>query len=147
MTHNGPKPDVYLNVAKDLGGRLLSAFNSSPTSVPYSDVISAHPAPGGMSSTAEVASVQLEFNYLSAVSGDPKYNTEAMKVLAHIKTLPKTEGLVPIYISPQSGEFVGENISRNIAKACFEMYEVTATGLAPEIALLSHRDDSVIPLE
>nr|VDC61562.1 unnamed protein product [Brassica rapa] len=114
MTHNGPKPDVYLNVAKDLADRLLSAFSSSPTPVPYSDVIlrdsTAHPAPGGMSSTAEVASVQLEFNYLSAVSGDPKYSTEAMKVLAHIKTLPKTEGLVPIYISPQSGEFVGENI-------------------------------------
>nr|VDC98132.1 unnamed protein product [Brassica oleracea] len=111
---HGPKPDVYLNVAKDLADRLLSAFNSSPTAVPYSDVIlresTAHPAPGGMSSTAEVASVQLEFNYLSAVSGDPKYSTEAMKVLAHIKTLPKTEGLVPIYISPHSGEFVGENI-------------------------------------
>lgn len=102
MTHNGPKPAIYLNVAKDLADRLLSAFNASPTSVPYSDVIlrdsTAHPAPGGMSSTAEVASVQLEFNYLSELSGDSKYSTEAMKVLAHIKTLPKTEGLVPIYI-------------------------------------------------
>lgn len=102
VTHNGPKPAIYLNVAKDLADRLLSAFSSSPTPVPFSDVIlrdsTAHPAPGGMSSTAEVASVQLEFNYLSELSGDPKYSTEAMKVLAHIKTLPKTEGLVPIYI-------------------------------------------------
>ncbi|XP_010499520.1 PREDICTED: mannosyl-oligosaccharide 1,2-alpha-mannosidase MNS3 [Camelina sativa] len=114
MTHNGPKPAIYLNIAKDLADRLLTAFTSSPTSVPFCDVIlresTAHPAPGGASSTAEAASVQLEFNYLSAISGDPKYSTEAMKVLAHIKTLPNTEGLVPIYISPQTGEFVGENI-------------------------------------
>ncbi|CAH9093466.1 unnamed protein product [Cuscuta epithymum] len=33
-----------------------------------------------------------------------------MKVLEHIKTLPKHEGLVPIYISPQSGDFSGDNI-------------------------------------
>ncbi|KAK9267146.1 hypothetical protein L1049_009565 [Liquidambar formosana] len=33
-----------------------------------------------------------------------------MKVLEHLKTLPKVEGLVPIYISPHSGEFSGENI-------------------------------------
>ena len=33
-----------------------------------------------------------------------------MKVFEHFKTLPKVEGLVPIYISPQSGQFSGENI-------------------------------------
>ncbi|VVB02362.1 unnamed protein product [Arabis nemorensis] len=59
----------------------------------------ANPAPGGMSDTAEVAFVQLEFSYLSAISGDPKYSKEAMKVLAHIKTLHKTERSCPIYIS------------------------------------------------
>lgn len=102
LTRNGPKPAVYLDTARDLADRLLSAFTASPTSVPYSDVIlrdsSAHPAPGGLSSTSEVSTVQLEFNYLSMVSGDPKYSLEAMKVLEHLKTLPKVEGLVPIYI-------------------------------------------------
>ncbi|XP_043701781.1 mannosyl-oligosaccharide 1,2-alpha-mannosidase MNS3 [Telopea speciosissima] len=110
----GPNPIVYLDVAKDLADRLLVAFTSSPTSVPFSDVVlrdrSAHPAPDGLSSTSEVSSVQLEFNYLSIISGDPKYGLEAMKVLEHLKTLPKVEGLVPIYISPHSGEFSGENI-------------------------------------
>lgn len=114
LTRNGPKPAVYLDTARDLADRLLSAFTASPTSVPYSDVIlrdsSAHPAPGGLSSTSEVSTLQLEFNYLSTVSGDPKYSLEAMKVLDHLKTLPKVEGLVPIYISPQSGQFSGENI-------------------------------------
>ncbi|KAL3653701.1 hypothetical protein CASFOL_003382 [Castilleja foliolosa] len=59
---------------------------------------SAHPAPDGLSSTAEVSTLQLEFNFLSALSGDPKYTMESMKVLEHIKTLPKVNRLVPIYI-------------------------------------------------
>lgn len=113
-THMGPKSIVYLETAKQLADLLLSAFTSSPTPIPFSDVVlrdhSAHPAPGGQSSTSEVSTLQLEFNYLSTVSGDPKYGMEAMKVLEHLKTLPKVEGLVPIYISPHSGEFIGENI-------------------------------------
>ncbi|KAH8510954.1 hypothetical protein H0E87_008474 [Populus deltoides] len=114
LTHKGPKPTVYLETARNLADRLLLAFTSSPTSIPFSDVVlhdpSAHRAPDGLSSTAEVSTVQLEFNYLSTVSGDPRYSIEAMKVLEHIKDLPKVEGLVPIYISPDSGEFSGENI-------------------------------------
>ncbi|XP_044461596.1 mannosyl-oligosaccharide 1,2-alpha-mannosidase MNS3-like [Mangifera indica] len=113
-TSVGPSPTVYLETAKKLADCLLSAFTSSPTSIPYSDVVlrdsSAHPAPDGLSSTSEVSTLQLEFNYLSTVSGDPKYSTEAMKVMEHIKTLPKVQGLVPIFISPESGEFSGENL-------------------------------------
>ncbi|KAK7331361.1 hypothetical protein VNO77_25584 [Canavalia gladiata] len=114
LTRAGPKPAVYLETAKNLADRLLSAFTASPTAIPFSDVVlhdkSARPAPGGLSSTSEVSTLQLEFNYLSSVSGDQKYGLQAMKVMEHMKTLPKIEGLVPIYISPHSGEFSGENI-------------------------------------
>ncbi|CAL9055079.1 mannosyl-oligosaccharide 1,2-alpha-mannosidase MNS3 [Musa acuminata AAA Group] len=114
MTLKGVKSNILLEIAKNLGDRLLSAFTSSPTPIPFSDVVlhdrSAHPAPDGLSSTSEVSTLQLEFNYLSKVSGDPKYGSEAMKVLEHFRTLPKVEGLVPIYISPHSGQFNGENI-------------------------------------
>ncbi|KAK6124098.1 hypothetical protein DH2020_042183 [Rehmannia glutinosa] len=113
-TKGGPKPVVYLDNAKNLADRLLIAFTSSPSAIPFSDVVlrdhSAHPAPDGLSSTAEVSSVQLEFNYLSSLIGDPKYSLESMKVLEHMKTLPKVKGLVPIYINPHTGEFSGENI-------------------------------------
>ncbi|KAH7545148.1 mannosyl-oligosaccharide 1,2-alpha-mannosidase MNS3 isoform X1 [Ziziphus jujuba] len=113
-TSRGPNATVYLETAKNLADRLLSAFTSSPTPIPFSDVVlrdsSAHAAPDGLSSTSEVSTLQLEFNYLSTVSGDPKYSVAAMKVLEHMKTLQKVEGLVPIYISPHSGEFSGENI-------------------------------------
>ncbi|PQQ20423.1 mannosyl-oligosaccharide 1 2-alpha-mannosidase MNS3 [Prunus yedoensis var. nudiflora] len=118
-THKGPKPVVYLETAKNLADRLLSGFTSSPTAIPFGDVVlrdpSAHPAPDGRSSTSEVSSLQLEFNYLSSVSGDPKYSVEAMKVLEHMKTLPKVEGLVPIFINPSTGEFSGENIRLDLA--------------------------------
>lgn len=110
----GPKAIIYLEAAKNLADHLLLAFTSSPTSIPFSDVVlndrSAHASPDGLSSTSEVSTLQLEFNYLTYISGDPKYSLEAMKVLEHMRTLPKVEGLVPIYISPHSGEFSGENI-------------------------------------
>ncbi|XP_020705762.1 mannosyl-oligosaccharide 1,2-alpha-mannosidase MNS3 [Dendrobium catenatum] len=110
----GVKSEVFLDAAKNLADHLLLAFTSSPTSIPFSDVVlnerSAHAAPDGLSSTSEVSTVQLEFNYLSKLSGDPRYGLVAMKVLEHFKTLPKVEGLVPIYISPYSGQFSGENI-------------------------------------
>ncbi|KAH7853166.1 hypothetical protein Vadar_034153 [Vaccinium darrowii] len=114
LVHKGPEPVVYLENARNLADRLLTAFTSSPTAIPFSDVVlhdnTAHPAPDGLSSTSEVSTLQLEFNYLSSLTGDPKYSVESMKVLEHLKTLPKVEGLVPIYISPNSGEFSGENI-------------------------------------
>ncbi|KAL4366328.1 hypothetical protein GQ457_05G035700 [Hibiscus cannabinus] len=216
LANKGPKPTVYLDIAKNLADRLLSAFTSSPTAIPFSDVVlsdySALPFLNDKSSTSEVSTLQLEFNYLSEISGDPKYKTEGMKVLAHFKTLPKVEGLVPIYINPDTVlvwnadhseamrgvrhllvqktipnelVFVGElpwgsngtfspkmdhlvcflpgtlalgatkgitkekaikdnlltfedlenlKLAQDLAKTCFEMYSVTSTGLAPEIA-------------
>lgn len=114
IMHGGPDPNVYLEIAKNLADRLLVGFTASPTAIPYSDVVlrdrSAHAAPDGLSSTSEVSTLQLEFNYLTSLTGDPRYSTESMKVLEHLRTLSKTEGLVPIFISPNSGEFSGENI-------------------------------------
>lgn len=112
----GPDPEVYLHCARDLGDRLLSAFTYSKSPVPYSDVFlrerTAHPAgtSDGAASTAEATSVQLEFSYLSHVTGDPKYEKAAMAVYEHFKGLPKTEGLVPIFIDADTGQFQGNNI-------------------------------------
>ncbi|XP_075482237.1 LOW QUALITY PROTEIN: mannosyl-oligosaccharide 1,2-alpha-mannosidase MNS3 [Primulina tabacum] len=110
----GPEPRVYLENARNLADHLLVAFTSSPSAIPFSDVVlrdrSSHAAPDGLSSTAEVSTLQLEFNYLSSLTGNPNYTLESMKVLEHMKTLPKFKGLVPIYIDPHSGEFNGENI-------------------------------------
>ncbi|EPS65502.1 hypothetical protein M569_09268, partial [Genlisea aurea] len=110
----GPNRDIYLENARKLADHLILAFTLSPSAIPYSDVDlhgrTARPAPDGLSSTAEVSTLQLEFNYLSTLTGDSKYKIESMKVLEHMKTLPKVNGLVPIYIDPRSGEFSGHNI-------------------------------------
>ncbi|KAG0450736.1 hypothetical protein HPP92_026763 [Vanilla planifolia] len=87
--------------AYHLSGNERGAMNTSGIYVNLKD---------GLSSTAEVSSLQLEFNYLSKLSNDPRYGLKAMKVLEHIKALPKVEGLVPIYTSPHTGQFNGENI-------------------------------------
>ncbi|XP_044967709.1 mannosyl-oligosaccharide 1,2-alpha-mannosidase MNS3 isoform X2 [Hordeum vulgare subsp. vulgare] len=114
VTPNKTNPDRLLAVSKDLADRLLLAFTSSPSAIPFSDVVlrdrSAHASPDGLSSTSEATTLQLEFSYLSRISGDPKYDSETMKVLEHMRTLPTVEGLVPIYINPYSGQFSGENI-------------------------------------
>lgn len=114
MTSKRANPERLLEVSKDLADRLLLAFTSSPTAIPLSDVVlrdrTAHAAPDGLSSTSEATTLQLEYSYLSTISGDPKYDLEAMKVLEHMRTLPTVEGLVPIYINPSSGQFSGENI-------------------------------------
>ena len=99
-----PDPEVYLNCAKDLGDCLLSAFTSSGSPIPYFDVFLSEKTTktassfGGDATTTEATFVQLEFTYLSLVTGDPKYEKAAMAIYEHFKGLPKTEGLVPIYI-------------------------------------------------
>ncbi|KAF0296741.1 Endoplasmic reticulum mannosyl-oligosaccharide 1,2-alpha-mannosidase [Amphibalanus amphitrite] len=107
--HHLSQDDVFLKKAVDLGDRLLPAFNT-PSGIPYSDVnlhtLKARgPAWNPDSSTAEVATLQLEFNQLSHVSGDRRYSDRAMAVSNHISGLPKKEGLVPIYISTKDGQF------------------------------------------
>ncbi|KAI4472103.1 mannosyl-oligosaccharide alpha-12-mannosidase-related [Holotrichia oblita] len=100
---------MFLNKALDLGDRLLPSF-ASETGIPYSDINlftrTAHPPKWSPdSSTAEVTTLQLEFRDLSRASGDPKYENAVMKISEHIHHLHKQDGLVPIFINPNSGQF------------------------------------------
>jgi mannosyl-oligosaccharide alpha-1,2-mannosidase len=95
----GPNPNVYLDNAKDLGNHLMVAFTSSPSLIPFSNVIiqewSVYTTSfgGGFSSTFEVTIVQMEFWYLSYIIGDPMYTKATMVVYEHFKGIPKIEGL------------------------------------------------------
>ncbi|XP_037079927.1 endoplasmic reticulum mannosyl-oligosaccharide 1,2-alpha-mannosidase-like [Pollicipes pollicipes] len=107
--HHLSQDDVFLKKAIDLGDRLLPAFET-PSGIPFSDVNlmtrrARGPAWNPDSSTAEVATLQLEFNQLSHISGDSKYSDKATAVSRHISGLAKKEGLVPIYISTKDGQF------------------------------------------
>ncbi|KAG9017644.1 mannosyl-oligosaccharide alpha-1,2-mannosidase [Tulasnella sp. 427] len=108
---------VFLTHAVDLAERLLPAFET-PSGIPLSDS-NLHTkqgrgdmANGGLASTAEATTLQLEFRYLSNVTGDPKYWEAAVKVMKTVKQALPPNGpyLVPIFISPQDGRFRSSDV-------------------------------------
>lgn len=113
LSNNDP---LYLEKAVDLGDRLLHAFDS-PTGIPYSGVVLSNgmPRSAGASSTAEATTIQLEFKYLSHLTGDMKYWHAVEKVMDIMDKLVKEntaaiDGLVPIYLDAQSGTFASREI-------------------------------------
>ena len=110
-----PGEDLYIEKATDLADRLLGAFNSK-SGVPYASVnlatrkgIPSH-VDGGASSTAEAASLQLEFKYLALLMGEHVFWDAAEKVIKVIDDNDMEDGLLPIYIHPDTGTFRGDNI-------------------------------------
>lgn len=110
-----PGEDLYLEKARDLADRLIVAFDS-PSGIPYASVnlakyesLPAHDV-GGASSTAEATTLQLEFKYLAKLTGEKDFWDKAEKVMEVVDNNAPEAGLVPIYISPTTGEFHGNNI-------------------------------------
>lgn len=111
LTHD----QLYLDKAKDLGDRLLGAYDTA-SGIPTASVnlktkksVLSH-ADSGASSTAEVASLQLEMKYLSHVLKDPKYGDAAEKVMLRLRQNERAGGLVPIFVQPSSGNYQGSEI-------------------------------------
>ncbi|KAJ8985174.1 hypothetical protein NQ317_012827 [Molorchus minor] len=103
------KDNMFLRKATDLADRLLPCFDSE-SGIPYSDINlatkKAHaPKWSPDSSTSEVTTIQLEFRDLSRATGDPKYEEAAAKVSRLIHNLEKKDGLVPIFINANTGQF------------------------------------------
>lgn len=109
-TYHLTQDPLFLEKAKDIGTRLLPAFNT-PSKVPYSDVNigrgTAHPPRWTSDSTvAEVTSVQLEFRELSRLTGDEQFKKVVDQVTQHVHGLAgKRDGLVPMFINTNSGQF------------------------------------------
>ena len=107
--------DLYLEKAADLGDRLIGAFDS-PSGVPYASVnlrtskgVESH-ADGGASSTAEATSLQLEFKYLAMLTGEKNYWDRAERVMQVVDDNGGEDGLLPIFIHPEHGDFRTSNI-------------------------------------
>lgn len=110
-----PGEDLYLETAADLADRLLGAFDS-PSGIPYASVnlktlrgIPSHDD-AGASSTAEAASIQLEFKYLTSLTGEKAYWDKVEKVIQVIDDNGMEDGLLPIFIYADRGTFRGDNI-------------------------------------
>lgn len=87
--HLSNNDTLFLNKAVDLADRLLPAFDTS-SGVPQAmsnlgDRVGVYDfGNGGMVSTAEVTTLQLEFRYLSHLTGDYKYWDKAENVFVSI---------------------------------------------------------------
>ncbi|RBR08164.1 uncharacterized protein FIESC28_10356 [Fusarium coffeatum] len=107
--------DLYLEKAKDLADRLMSAFDS-PSGIPYASVnlqkfqgIESH-ADNGASSTAEATTLQLEFKYLAKLTGEKDFWDRVENVMKVVDDQGAQDGLVPIFIYAGTGKFKDENI-------------------------------------
>ncbi|CAG8504987.1 12766_t:CDS:2 [Funneliformis caledonium] len=114
--HLSGNDTLFLSKAIDLGDRLLGAFASS-SGIPFAYVnlalgkgIVSHFS-GGLSSTSEAATLQLELKYLSYLTDNKEYWKKAEEVMFAIDSLDKADGLVPIFINPDDGKFVGKTIT------------------------------------
>ncbi|KAL4967297.1 glycoside hydrolase family 47 protein [Aspergillus stella-maris] len=101
---------IYLSKAIDLADRLLSAYESR-SGVPYASVnigtrqgLPSH-ADGGASSTAEATTTQLEMKYLTYLTGNKVYWQKAEHVMKVVDDQQMQDGLLPIFIHPDTGRF------------------------------------------
>ena len=113
--HGTPGEDLYLEKAADLADRILGAFDSD-SGVPYASInlkdikgVPSH-VDGGASSTAEAASLQLELKYMAMLTGEKNYWERAERVIQVIDDNGMEDGLVPIFIYPDDGQFRGSII-------------------------------------
>lgn len=113
--HYVTKDDMYLDKAVDLANRLLGAFET-PSGLPY-EKVNLHTrkgrraaSDGGASSTAEVATLQLELKYLAKLTGESLYWEKAEHIMKVIDDNHAASGLVPIFIKPDTGKFQGRLI-------------------------------------
>lgn len=102
--------DIFLDRAADLANALIGGFNS-PSGLPYSSVnlysgegIKNH-VDNGASSTAEVATLQLEFKYLAKLTGEDLYWKKAEQIMKVLDANQPKDGLVPIYVNPDTGKY------------------------------------------
>ncbi|KAI0841532.1 glycoside hydrolase family 47 protein [Hypoxylon sp. FL0890] len=106
---------VYLAKAVELADRLLPAYESR-SGIPYASVhlskakgVPSH-ADGASSSTAEAGTLQLEMKYLSYLTGNDTYWRKAEMVMKVLSDNHAEDGLVPIFVNPESGRFTSREI-------------------------------------
>ena len=101
----------YLKKAIDIADRLLPAFNT-PTGIPDGAVNlrtgqSRHQSWAIGAILAEFGSMQLEFQRLSELTGDPKYKDAALKVIDKVVAMTKPiAGLYPTALNNRDGNWI-----------------------------------------
>lgn len=110
---------VYLEKAVHLGNKLMAAFDT-PSGIPVMEINLQREKPGRNgypavgASTAEIATLQLEFKYLATLTGEAYFWEASEKVMAYLNANQfsspgvyntKYDGLAPIYVNQNTGKF------------------------------------------
>src|ERR1043166_9093253 len=95
----------FLNLADDLGKRLLPVFNS-PTGMPYRYVnLKTGKTRDPISNPAETGTLLIEFGTLSKLTGKPVYYDKAKRALGETFNHRSKIGLVGEWINVETGEW------------------------------------------
>ncbi len=95
-----------LNLAKDLGDRLLPAFNS-PTGMPYMYVNLKTGKPrGAESNPAEIGTLLIEFGTLSKLTKNPIYYQKSKRAVVELYNRRSSIGLVGSVINVETGTWI-----------------------------------------
>ncbi|HET6933240.1 MAG TPA: glycoside hydrolase family 47 protein, partial [Candidatus Angelobacter sp.] len=95
-----------LDLAQDLGTRLLPAFNS-PTGMPYMYVnLKTGQTRGTESNPAEIGTLLLEFGTLSKLTGKPVFYDKAKRALSELYSRRSKLGLVGSSINVETGQWI-----------------------------------------
>eukprot|EP00903_Cladosiphon_okamuranus_P020635 g18945.t1 len=104
--------DVFKMKAKELGDKLLPAFETrSGIPTPRVSFKTGRNSGGSKSVLAEIGTLQVEFNYLSKITGNSEYAEKANRVFDHMHDLNSDDGLYPIFINPATGKSVGSQVT------------------------------------
>ena len=107
---------LYLQKAVDLADRLLPAFETD-SGLPLPRINLAerkgyHSTDfPGLTSVAEVGTLQLEFRYLSHLTGDEKYWRAAEKTMQTLKDARLPHGLSSVFLTISEGQYYVSAIS------------------------------------
>jgi glycosyl hydrolase family 47 len=110
-----------LDLAQELGTRLLPAFNS-PTGMPYMYVnLKTGATKGAESNPAEIGTLLLEFGTLSKLTGKPVFYDKAKRALTELYKRRSKIGLVGSTINVESGQWT--NTESHIGGGIDSYYE------------------------
>ena len=111
----------FLNLAEDLGNRLLPVFNS-PTGMPYRYVnLKTGKVSKPISNPAETGTLIVEFGTLSKLTGKPIFFEKAKRALVETYNRRSKIGLVGEWINVETGEWT--NTDSHISGAIDSYYE------------------------
>ncbi|KAK6022361.1 glycosyl hydrolase family 47 [Ostertagia ostertagi] len=102
---------MYVEKAEEIAKLLLPAFDT-PTGIPYAvvNVVTGSAknygwASGQSSILSEFGSLQLEFDYLSHVTGNKIYSEKIERIRDFLTNMDKPNGLYPLYLNPKTGKW------------------------------------------